>query len=87
MEKTNANVEVENEVVETKKESFFGKLKSGVKAHGKQIIATAVIATVAGILGYKTGKKSTNKETYDTDVDETDVNEDDSTEDNSDMEI
>ena len=87
MEKTNTNVEVENEVVETKKENFFGKLKSGVKTHGKQIIAAAAIATVAGILGYKTGKKSTNKETYDTDVDETDVSENDSTEDNSDMEI
>lgn len=85
MEKNNTNVEVENEVVETKKEGFFTKLKSGAKAHGKQIIATAVIATVAGVIGYKVGKKPTNEETYDNDGYDTDV--DDSTEEVSDTEI
>ena len=61
-EKKIEDVEVIDEVEiveEEQKESFFTKIKTGAKKHGKKIAVGAAMIT-AGVLGYKLGQNSTN---------------------------
>ena len=61
-EKKIEDVEVIDEVEiveEEQKASFFTKIKTGAKKHGKKIAVGAAMIT-AGVLGYKLGQNSTN---------------------------
>ena len=50
-------VEEEEVIEETKSEGFLTKVKTGLKKHGKKLVAGAAVAAV-GLIGYALGAKS-----------------------------
>ena len=54
-------VEEEEVIEETKSEGFLTKVKTGLKKHGKKLVAGAAVAAV-GLIGYALGAKSKEDE-------------------------
>lgn len=69
------NIEEETEVKESKLKKFGSKVATGIKKHGKTILAIGV-AGLAGIAGYALGHKSTNSDSDTIDVESNDVSDD-----------